>query len=236
MLIGTLRGGIMKRIISTWIVFSVFAGLATAASPPAILKLSLPSKGTAALAILDARPDVVKGERKDTFVGLSRSLYGIPYPAYTQSKKPLAQDFSDLVTRALKLGGTPVQALSVSPFSGRAGAIKSLQASGAERLILIEVRDWWFDSLIHTDLHYDLTLTVLNAQGQELGSSPIVGHDAVGKRQRPERRDVPTAINDIFASLFAADTVVASLSPGATPAAKTTVCTVEQILKMKDAG
>lgn len=162
----------MRHIAAMWIVLLVFAGLAEAASPPAILKLSLPSKGTVALAILDARPDVVKGERKDTFVGLSRSLYGIPYPAYTQSKKPLVQDFSDLVTRALKLGGTPAQAISVSPFSGRVGAIKSLQASGAERLILIEVRDWWFDSLIHTDLHYDLMLTVLNAQGQELGLEP----------------------------------------------------------------
>jgi hypothetical protein len=227
----------MKRIALVWIVLSAFAGLAVATPPPAILKLRLPFQGATALAVLDARPDVVQGERKETFVGLSRSLYGIPYPAYTRSKKPLAEDFSDLVTRGLKLGGTPVQSIHVSPFSGRAGAIKSLQASGAERLILIEVRDWWSDSLIHTDLHYDLAFTVLNAQGQELGSSAITGHDELGKRQRPERRDVPTATNDIFAALFAADAVVAAFSPDAAPVARTAAgCTVEQILKMKDAG
>jgi hypothetical protein len=227
----------MKRITLVWIAISAFAGFAAAAPPPAILKLSLPSKSPTALAVLDERPDVVKGERKETFVGLSRSLYGIPYPAYTQSKRPLAQDFSDLVTRGLKLGGTPVQSIQVTPFKGRAGAIKSLQASGAERLILIEMHDWWSDSLIHTDLHYDLALTVLDVQGQELGSSTLTGHDELGKHNRPERRDVPTATNDIFATLFATDAVVASFSSDAKPVVKTVVgCTVEQILKMKDAG
>jgi hypothetical protein len=226
----------MKRIVLVWIVLAVFAGLVIAAPPPAILKISLPFQGITALAVLDARPDVIKGDRKDTFVGLSRSLYGIPYPVYTTSKKPLAEDFSDLVSRALKLGHTPAKVIKTTPYSGRSGAIKALQASGAERLILIEIRDWWFDSLIHTDLHYDLALTVLNAQGQELGSSALVGNDSVGGRQRPERRDIPTANNDIFTNLFAATAVVASFSPDAAPTAKPAVCTVEQILKMKDAG
>lgn len=81
------------------------------------------------------------------------------------------------------------------------GRSKSFQKNGAERLILIEIRDWWTDTLIHTDLHYDLSLTVLNSQGQELGSSTIGGHDELGRKQRPERRDLATAVNDIFTTL-----------------------------------
>jgi hypothetical protein len=226
----------MKRIALLWIALSAVAGLGAAAPPPAILKISLPTPGTTALAVLDARPDVVNGERKETFIGFTRSLYGIPYPAHTASRKPLAQDLSDLVTRALKLGGTPVQAITASPSKGREGAIKSLQSRGADRLVLIEIRDWWSDTLIHTDLHYDLALTVLNAQGQELGSSTTTGHDELGRRQRPERRDVPTATNDIFTTLLTADKVTASFSPDAAPPAKAAACTVDQILKMKEAG
>jgi hypothetical protein len=46
-----------------------------------------------------------------------------------------------------------------------------------------------------------------------------------------------TATNDIFATLFAADAMVAAFSPDAAPVARTAAsCTVEQILKMKDAG
>jgi hypothetical protein len=188
------------------------------------------------MAVLDVRPDVVNGERKETFVGFTRSLYGIPYPAHTPSKKPLAQDLANLVTRALKLGGTTVQSITASPFQGREGAVKALQASGAERLILIEIRDWWSDTLVHTDLHYDLALTVLNQQGQELGSTSVGGHDELGKRQRAERRDVPTATNDILSTLFTAEAVVAGFSSDAAPVAKAAGCTVEQILKMKEAG
>lgn len=227
----------MKRTALACLLILMASDLALAAPPPPPpLKLSLPVEGAAALAVLDARPDVLNGERKETFVGLTRSLYGIPYPAHTQSKKPLAQDLANLVTRALKLGGTPVQLVAASPFQGREGALKALQASGADRLILVEIRDWWSDTLVRTDLHYDVVLTVLNQQGQELGSSSVMGHDELGKRQRAERRDVPTATNDILSTLFAAEGVVAAFSSDAAPVAKAAGCTVEQILKMKEAG
>jgi hypothetical protein len=226
----------MKRSALALSVFLVSSVGALAAPPPELLKISLPFEGSVALGVLDARPDVVSGDRKETFIGFSRSLYGIPYPAHTQSKKPLAEDLSNLFTRALKLGGKPVQSITTSPSGRRQGAVQALQKSGAERLILVEIRDWWSDTLIHTDLHYDLGLTVFNAQGQELGSSSVAGHDELGKRKRPERRDVPTATNDIIATLFAADAVRASFSPEAQPVARKASCTVEQILKMKEAG
>src|SRR5690348_6811785 len=189
----------MKQIFLALTLSFVFSGIATAAAPPpSPLKISLPFEGSVAVAVLDARPDVVNGERKETFVGLSRSLYGIPYPAHTQSKKPFAQDLSSLVIRALKLGGVQAQAVITSPFKGRQGAIEALQASGAERLMLLEIRDWWSDTLIHKDLHHEVGLTVFNSQGQELGSTSSLGHDELGKRQRPERRNVTVATDDIL--------------------------------------
>lgn len=227
----------MKGIALACLILFIPSSLALAAAPPPPpLKVTLPFDGAAALAVLDARPDVLNGERKDTFVGFTRSLYGIPYPAHTKSKKPLAQDLADLVTRALKSGGSPVQSIIVSAFEGREGAMKALKASGAERLILIEIRDWWSDTLVRTDLHYDLSLIVFNAEGQELGSSSLLGHDGLGKKQRAERRDVPTATNDIFSTLFAKEAVVAAFSADAAPVARSAGCTVEQILKMKEAG
>jgi hypothetical protein len=226
----------MKRVALVWTMLLAFVNVAVAAPPPAPLKLAVPFQGSIAIAVLDARPDVISGDRKETFIGFTRSLYGIPYPAHTASKKPLAEDLANLVTRALKLGGGTAKSVSASPRSGREAAVQALQASGADRLVLIEIKDWWSDTLIHTDLHYDLALTVFNAQGQALGTSSAGGNDELGKRQRPERRDLPTAINDIFTTLFGATPVIAAFSPDATPTAKTATCTVEQILKMKEAG
>lgn len=210
-----------------------------AAAPPsaAPLKIIVPTEGTLALAVLDSRPDVVSGERQETFVGLSRSLYGIPYPAHTQSRKPFAQELGNTIVRALKLGDTKSEHVFVSPYKGRSGATDALKATGASRLLLLEIKDWWSDKLVHTDLHYDLVLSVLDSKGGELGSSSAIGHDELGKRQRPERRDLLTATKDILASLFSAQSIVAGFSPDAIAVPPTErTCTVEQILKMKDAG
>jgi len=219
-------------------------GLALAASiaiaaplPTAPFRITVPAQGSLAIAVLDSRPDVVRGERKETFIGLSRSLYGIPYPAHTPSKKPFATELMNLTARALKLGGTPPQAVTVSPYYGRQRSIEALKSTSADRLLLIELRDWWSDTLIHTDLNYDISLTVLNGQGQELGSTALIGHDSIGKRERPERRDIPTATNDILSSLFAAKPIIDSFASTAAPAAPPSpACSVDQILKMKEAG
>lgn len=227
----------MKRIASFWVgTMLLTAHLLAAPSPPAPLKISVPFSGSVALSVLDSRPDVVSGERKETFVGFTRSLYGIPYPAHTQSKKPFAQDLAALTRRALKSGGVTALVVAATPYEGREKAIQALQKSGAERLILIELRDWWSDTLIHTDLHYDLLLTVFNGSGQELGSSSVIGHDEIGRRQRPQRRDVATATDDILTTLFQADAVLGSFAADASPKEEVAKCTVEQVLKMKDAG
>jgi hypothetical protein len=223
----------MKPVALICTILLLFAEAAVAAPPPPDLSFSLPFEGPMTLAVLDARPDVVNGERKETFIGLTRSLYGIPFQYHTRSKKPFAQDLSDLVSRALKQGKTPAEVIVVSPFKGRQAAIDALRKSGAERLILLEIRDWWSDTLIHTDLHYDLLLTILNAQGQGLGSNVATGHEELGKGQQ---RLLAAATNRILETLFTGETVIASFASEAAPAPEKAACTVEQILKMKEVG
>lgn len=227
-----------RRSVLGVAVITLVTSIASAApAPPPPLRITIPTQGSLAIAVLDSRPDVVSGDRKETFIGLTRSLYGIPYAVQTASKKPFAAELANLAARGLKSGGTPPQVVTVSPYSGRQRAIDTLKATSSERLVLIEIRDWWSDTLIHTDLNYDLSLTVLNGEGEELGTTSLVGHDSIGKRERPERRDIPTATNDILLALFGAkpvaDAFVATATPMASPSQG---CTVEQILKMKDAG
>ena len=50
----------------------IFLGAAVAAPPaPKPLEITLPYEGPVAVAVLDARPDVVNGERKETFIGFT---------------------------------------------------------------------------------------------------------------------------------------------------------------------
>lgn len=227
-----------KNFILSAAGLALAASIAIAAPPPtAPFEITVPAQGSLALAVLDSRPDVVSGERQETFVGLHRSLYGIPYPSHTPSKKPFATELANLAARALKVGGTPPQVVAVSPYYGRSRAVEALKATSTDRLLLIEIRDWWSDTLIHTDLNYDVSLTVLNGQGQDLGSTSLIGHDSVGKRERPERRDLPTATNDILSSLFGSKPIMVAFAVTAAPVASPSpACSVDQILTMKEAG
>src|SRR5436309_1845103 len=118
----------MKRSILGAAGLSLIALLANAAPRPALpLRITVPAQGPLAITVLDSRPDVVSGDRKETFIGLSRSLYGIPYPVHTRSKKPFATELADLAAGALKSGGAPPQVVTVSPYQGRQHAIEALK-------------------------------------------------------------------------------------------------------------
>jgi len=226
----------MKSNALAWVILLLLARAAMAAPPPPDLKLGVPFAGPMALTVLDARPDVVNGRRKETFLGFGRTFYGLPFPYHTRSKKPFAQDLAALLSQALKQGQTPAKVVVASPAAGHQAAIEPLGKSGAERLILLEIRDWWSDTLFRTDLHYDLLLTIFDAQGRELASSSASGEDGLGGHGTNQQPLIDAATRRILETLFADKAVSAAFQTDAAPTAKAASCTVDQVLKMKEAG
>jgi hypothetical protein len=90
--------------------------------------------------------------------------------------------------------------------------------------------------MLRTDLHYDLLLTILDAQGRELGSSSASGEDGLGGHGANQRPLIDTATRRILETLFADKAVSAAFQADAAPTAKAASCTVDQVLKMKEAG
>jgi hypothetical protein len=223
----------MKSNLWAWAILFLLARAAMAAPPPADFQLTVPFQGSMAVTVLDARPDVVNGRRKETFIGLTRTFYGLPLPYHTRSKKPFAQDLAALLSQSLQ---QETKIIVASPAAGRQAALEALGKSGAERLILLEIRDWWSDTLFKTDLHYDLLLTILDAQGRELGSSSAKGDDGLGGHGTNQQPLIDAATRRILETLFADKAVSAAFQTDASPSAKPASCTVEQILKMKEAG
>jgi hypothetical protein len=65
---------------SLLVVLLLLAGAAAPAQPvTGPLRVATPAGSSLAFAVLDSRPDVVSGDRKETYAGKHRSLYGIPY-------------------------------------------------------------------------------------------------------------------------------------------------------------
>jgi hypothetical protein len=187
--------------------------------------------------VLDSRPEVVSGKHNEHYVGATRSGFGIPFPTSTTSGKPLAEDFATVIADSFRRQGVKVTILPLSPFKPREESLRALHGTDEARRLLVEIKEWASDTYMHTSLHYDVVATVFGNQGQPLGGKEIQGEDELGRKSRPERRDLPSAYRDILQTLLTSAEVKAAFAsdPNLVPTSKVG-CTVEQILKMKESG
>jgi len=79
-------------------------------------KFSYSGKERFTVAVQDIRSYIINSDKKLTFVGLSKSLYGIPYNVNTKSGKPLADDFGSLISETLNRQGISAFQVKLNPF------------------------------------------------------------------------------------------------------------------------
>jgi hypothetical protein len=174
---------------------------ASAPPPPSKPKLAADAP-VLLVAIHDARPYIVSGENKETFVGYSRSLYGIPY--HEDLKIPLATVLGRPMVEALREKGFRARIVEVSPFKPAIDKIRPLARSA----VLVELTEWKTDKLIHTTLAYDVTLKLLASTGEELASAHLASQEEyIGGKQRAERQTIDATIKDIFSTLLEGEAV-----------------------------
>jgi len=174
-----------------------------------------------AVATQDTRPYVVSGEKTPTYVGIKRGPFGEPFGVTTASRKPLADDFSATIARALTQKGFKVTAVSVTASQTLADARVLIARAGADRLALVSIMEWKSDTppgnyLGNTVLFYDLALRVYDASGTELAANQITGNDKLSTPSEEGDMFLPRgAIRTVYKrkleELFASDAVAKSL-------------------------
>jgi hypothetical protein len=204
----------------------------------------------------DKRPYVISGDKKPNFVGLTRSLYGIPYPTATTSGKPLADDFAGLLINTFngESGKDNAIAESVNPTTTDSEIVEIIKKSTPENgaALLYTITEWKTDTHFTASLHYNVKLSVYNKNGDLIKNKSIQGIDKLGNDQREERKTLANAINDIYGSLLNDEDMVSSIKVASTgsfpyetnmsdkssnlPTEKSNKCSIEQILKMKEMG
>jgi hypothetical protein len=132
-----------------------------------------------ALAVQDWRPYVATGEKRSTFVGLSRQRYGQPSDVKTVSGASLATDFASSIGRGLKTAGYKVTTVDVGDRSLLPQVRLELLRTGAQRGLAVQIQQWRSDTYSGTALDYDVALAVFDAVGQEIGRTAIKGHDVI---------------------------------------------------------
>lgn len=166
--------------------------------------------GTVAVAVHDARPYVVSGNKPASFVGLARGGWGNPWDVKTSSGTDLAIEMRDAVVGALKKKGAGASGVVVAPKDGAAKARQALAATGARRLVLIRLDEWKSDTYMNTSIVYDVNMAVLDAKGDVLATSSARGNDNVGYQANPTE-GIAGAFMKKIEQLFADPKIVAAL-------------------------
>lgn len=144
-------------------------------------RITLPVQSTASekvvLAVEEARPYVLSAEKNANFVGLQRGGFGNPFDVTTASGKPLTEDMSVAIARALSGAGYKVYSVEAAPPEVLAEAAAR---NGAGRIISMRVKEWKSDIYMSVTLHSDIVLKVFDSGGKQLAENRMTFTEAIG--------------------------------------------------------
>ena len=175
---------------------------------PLELPVAQVSSQPIALAVHDRRPYVVSGGKQESFVGLRRGGFGNPFDMHTTGRIPFSDDFRETLAAPLKRKGYQITAVRLSPSDSANSVRRKIAAAGAKKTILVTLGEWKTDILHNTDLHYDVTLAVLNEKGEPMATSAIRGVDQLGPTGR---EGLERAFQRKFEELFEDEKVAGAL-------------------------
>ena len=169
-------------------------------------ELPVSSGGSVAVAVSDQRPYVVSGDKTSMFVGLQRGGFGNPFDVETLSREPLADDFTATIVAALESKGITVKPVMVAPSVNDRKAIQALAASGADKTLLVSLREWKSDTAMNVAFMYDVKAEVFDAQGKSIAENAVNGRDNLGgsalNAPGHARKAVPEAYRRVLESLL----------------------------------
>jgi len=139
-------------------------------------------KNTVSVAVHDQRDYVLSGKKRPSFVGLARGGFGNPQSRSTLSGQPLADDMSAVIAASLATKGYQAVSVNVACSDSAATVLDALEATGADKLILMTLKEWKTDLNPYKDvtLFYDLRLVVHDEGGKTTAERTISGTDNLG--------------------------------------------------------
>ena len=127
------------------------------------------------VAVWDARPYVLSGDKTPQWVGLQRAGFGIPYGVHTSSGAPLRKEFSDAVVSSFTKAGSVARGVDVPDRTPDAASVARFVPSTG-KTVLLEVAQWKTDTMVDVNFAYDLRLSVWN-NGKQIAEERIKGDE-----------------------------------------------------------
>jgi len=201
------------------------------------------AKGTVVLfAVRDERADVISGQEPPTWVGEQRDGWGIPHSVLTSDGRPFAAIVQEAVQRDLE--GTGLTVVVAPEVPGTAAGIgEVLRSRGAARALAVSLHDFNVNTYSNMDVEWDFAARVFDGAGNVVASDRSNGKEtlesAVRGSIRAAKMQTPPFFYRLIHELVIGNPRIwpalagAAASAAGEPGSR---CTVEQILKMKEAG
>jgi len=128
----------------------------------------------------DQREYVISGNKDPRFIGLQRGGYGNPFDVKTANDRPLADNMTMLIVAALQRRGFQAVPIFIGPNTAEAQVKQKLLETGIDRALLLTLREWKSDTMMNVGFVYDVTLVVMNREGQIVAKKDLQGRDNLG--------------------------------------------------------
>jgi len=142
--------------------------------------LTVSSGRTISASVIDQRPYVVNGEESPRFVGTERGRYNNTVDVRTASGRPLAEELTDAVVRALERRGIAASALLLPEGTPEDVALTAFQAQGTERLLAVQMYEWRTKAYTRVTSRWHMEAIVYDRSGSILARRATQGYQPVG--------------------------------------------------------
>ena len=138
--------------------------------------LGLPITGSIdlGLAVVDARPYVLNGDKQSNFIGLQRGGFGNPFNVSTTSGDSLAADMQSALARSLENKGYMVKELMIESLDESIIA-RAIERDGSGLNAILILRDWKTDAMMSLALTYDVHLQIVDGENRVLAQTAANG-------------------------------------------------------------
>lgn len=133
-----------------------------------------------AVATHDQREYVRSGDKDPDFVGLQRGGFGNPFDVRTADDRPMADGMTTAIVSTLARKGFQAQPVALTHTLSAPDVRQRIAEAGAERGVLLTLREWKSDTALRVGLTYDITLSVLDRTGAVLAEKALQGRDNLG--------------------------------------------------------
>ena len=119
------------------------------------IEVDVQEPGTVVIAVQDARPYIISGEKTSGYLGRRFNGIGIPKDVFTRTGRAVSTGLANTVATSLKDNGYIVRVVDIPPNEQFTAANERLANFPYDRLILFSVKQLRIESFLEVELQWD---------------------------------------------------------------------------------